>query len=559
VLTLPLHEYQEPPVDQLLGRGNLLVAFAMGLGKTPIGIACAEELLGCGDIDLCLIVCESSLKYQWAQAIAKFTDIPARKIRLKLDGKTQEITVPADPHGVIIDGRPFQRNKVRYSAADDRKRQYKHSVTRKTDYVIISYDNVCDDARWVRQLRAGLVILDEATAIKTFSAERTQKIKRVLTAPYRLALTGTPVDNRAEELFSIMEWVDPEVLGRWDLFEAAYIVRNDYGRVVRYKHLDVLHEKVAPAIARVSHDDPKVQGFIPKAVVAELPVEPSPALYSAFLDVAADLLDGLRSIKRRGGFDVAAYYAGQPDENTAAGMVMSMLMAVDLLLAHPDLLVVSAEAYADSARRRELGEERAVWPGSKYAWTKWQEGLVDDLWDAPKLDKLAKRVPQILAEDPEFKVLVYTRQPKMLPYIQETLGLPCVQYHGGMNPRAKAAAQARFTNDPKTRVFLSSYAGARGTDLYTASHLINYDIPWAAGMADQINGRHVRASSKFKRVWIENMITTGTTEEWKRDNLLFKRRVGSAILDGHGADRHGGVENEAQSLTAFLTSIVGDA
>ena len=559
MLTQDLYDYQSPPVDQFLGRGSLLVAFDMGLGKTPIGIACAEELLGCDDIDLCMVVCESSLKYQWAQAIAKFTDIPSRKITLRLEGKSQVITVPAEPYGVIIDGKPFQRNKVKYSAADDRKRQYRHSVTPQTDYVIVSYDNCVDDARWVRQIHPGLVILDEATAIKTFSADRTQKIKRILDASYRLALTGTPVDNRAEELFSIMEWVDPEVLGRWDLFEAAYIVRNEYGQVKRYKNLHVMRERLSPAVARVAHSAPEVREFIPEKVVSELRVTPGPKLYGAFLDIAADLLEGLKSLRFTGGFDLAAYYAGHKDENSAAGVVMAMITAADQLLAHPDLLVMSAQEYADSQRRQDRGEQRATWPGSKYAWTKWQQGLVDDVWESPKIKKLAKRVPKILAEDPAFKVLVYTRFPGALSYIEEALGLPCVKYHGGMSPKAKAAAQARFTEDPLTRVFLSSHAGARGVDLFTGSHLINFDLPWAPGLADQINGRHVRASSKFKQVFVENMVTTGTTEEWKRDVVTFKRRVGTAILDGKGADRFGGVENDVQSLTGFLTGVLSDA
>ena len=522
--------------------------------NTPIGIACAEELLGCGDIDLCLVVCESSLKYQWAQKIAEFTDVPKRQIKVQVDGSVQTITVPALTHCVIIDGKTFQRNNVKFSAADDRKRQYESVITR-TDYVIASYDNVVDDERWVRRLKPGMVILDEATAIKSFGAERTQKVKQILTAPYRLALTGTPVDNRADELFSIMQWTDDTVLGRWDLFDAAYIVRNDYGRVIRYKHLDILREKIAPAIARVSHDDPEVAAFIPKAISSELYVTPSDELLSAFLVIAADLLDALKRVKRGGGFDLAAYYAGKNDEDSAAGIVMAMLGAMDLLLAHPDCLVLSGQRYEDSLRRKELGETRKVWPGSKYAYTKWQEGLVDSVYDSPKLDRLAERVPEILAENDKYKVLVYTRQRDIIDYMADAIGLPHVQYHGGMNAKQKAAAQARFTQDQAIRVFLSSHAGARGVDLYKGSHLINYDLPWASGMADQINGRHVRVASEFREVWIENLITEGTTEEWKLDVLRFKRRVGSAILDGKG-DRRGVVENEVTGLAAYLCELL---
>jgi SNF2 family DNA or RNA helicase len=555
VLVKPLYEYQDPAVDQFLGRGNLLVAFAMGLGKTPIGIACAEELLGCDDIDVCMIVCEASLIYQWAQRIAEFTDIPKRQIKLRVDGKVQTITVPAKDYCTIIDGKAFQRAGVRHSAAEDRRRQY-DSVTTKTDYIIISYDNAVDDARWVRRMKPGLIILDEATAIKSFSAERSQVIKATLSADYRLALTGTPVDNKAEELYSIMQWVDRDILGPWDIFDAEFIVRDDYGRVIRYKNIDTLREKIAPAIARISHDDKRVRAYIPKALHTELYVTPGPKLTAAFTDIAEDLLASLRRVRRFGDFDLAAYYAGKNDENSVAGEVMAKLGAIDLLLAHPDLLVMSGQKYEDSQERKAKGEVRKFWPGSKYAWTKWQDGLVDDIGGSAKLDALVKRVPEILGEDDRFKVVVFTRNPDMLDYMADAIGLPHVQYHGGMSPKAKAAAQSRFTDNPKVRIFLSSDAGARGVDLYTASHLINYDLPWASGKADQRNGRHVRASSQFKNVHIENMITEDTTEVWKRDVLNFKRRIGSAILDGKGHHR-GVVENQVASLSTFLAGLLG--
>jgi SNF2 family DNA or RNA helicase len=363
------------------------------------------------------------------------------------------------------------------------------------------------------------------------------------------------VDNKPEELFSIMQWVDPEVLGRWDLFDAAYIVRDEYGRPKRYRRLDVLRKRLEPALARISHDDPRVQGFIPKAIPSEVMVPLSGELRPAFIEIATDLYDALKRVQRRGGFDLAAYYSGnkQGDENSVAGQVMAMLGAIDLLLAHPDLLVMSGQQYADSQARKAAGEERAVWPGSKYAWTKWQQGLVDDLLDSPKLDKLAERVPAILAEDPDFKVLVYTRQRGILPYMKGVVPLS-VEYHGGMDARAKTAAVARFTQDPQVRVFLSSHAGARGTNLYKASHLINYDVPWAAGIADQINGRHVRASSAFKQVWIENFLVEDTTDMWKFHSVLgVKRQVGSAILDGKGSAE---IRNEGNGLMAFLAELL---
>lgn len=560
MLTLDLHNYQDPAVDAFLGRGNLLVAFAMGLGKTPIGIACAEELLGCEDIDLCLIVAESSLKYQWAQEIAKFTDIPRRELKIRAQGKVQTIIVPAKSHCLIVDGKPYTHNKVKYSAADDRKRQYE-SVTGKTDYIITSYDNLVDDARLIRKLladRTVLAVLDEATAIKTFSAQRTRTIKKILDPPYRLALTGTPVDNRPEELYSIMQWVDPSILGRWDLFDAAYIVRDDFGRPKRYKNLDVLRAKLEPAMARIAHDDERVKDYIPEAVHAEVCIPMDSGMHISFRALAEDLYAALSAVKVAGGFDVAAMYAGskQLDENSEMGRIMARLLAIDLLLAHPDLLVTSGLEYEDSEKRRQAGEKRAVWPGSKYAYQVWQDGLIAMTATSPKLDYLAKRVPEILGEDEQYKVLVYTRWPAMLDHIAGAIDVPSVKFHGGMDARAKAASVAQFTNDPDTRVFLSSHAGARGVNLYKGSHLINYDVPWAPGMADQINGRHVRASSQFKQVWIENLLVDETTDVWKFHEVLgLKRKVGQGILDGRGivtVERGMGLKSYLGALLGYL-------
>jgi hypothetical protein len=85
-----------------------------------------------------------------------------------------------------------------------------------------------------------------------------------------------------------------------------------------------------------------------------------------------------------------------------------------------------------------------------------------------------------------------------------------------------------------------------------ANYLINYDLAWSAGKQDQINARHNRASSQFKDIYILNAITSGTTEPRKLAMLAHKRRVGSAITDGRGADAKGRIENDVQTLTQCL-------
>jgi SNF2 family DNA or RNA helicase len=161
-----------------------------------------------------LLVVPAGLKYQWAEAIAKFTDLPAQKKRFK--GET--ITIPDSRYCMVVDGTVAKRKK-QYALARDEPR---------CNYVIVGYDNVTSDERDVKRLRAEFIVLDEASAIKTLSSQRTKAIKEKLEAPWRMALTATPIDNRPDELFSIMEWVDPTVLGRGDLFDLAYIDRNRF-------------------------------------------------------------------------------------------------------------------------------------------------------------------------------------------------------------------------------------------------------------------------------------------------------------------------------------------
>lgn len=529
MLTLPLHPFQEPAVDRFLARGNLLVAYDMGLGKTPIAIACAEELLEAGAISTALIVVPASLRYQWAEALAKFTDMEQRELKVK----GEPLTVPAADACVIVDGGSAKRRALLAGA-------------RAADYVITSYNTVLTDIRAIRKLQPGLVILDEASAIKNFGAERTLKIKRSLTAPYRIALTGTPVENRPDEAFSIMEWVDPEVLGAFDLFDKTYIRRDRSGNVKGHKNLALFNRRLSRAMVRRSRAEPGVREYLPEVEHQQWYVEPGEATLAAYTAIADDLLSELLNVRGTVNFDLAAYYRGDKfSESTPLGRVMARQQAIELLLDHPQLLRQSAILYETTGNH-----------GSKYAHEVCEGGLLDPmtshhhLLGSPKLEYLAGKVADILGFDGS-KILIFSRYPEMLQIIADRLAVPSVQYHGRMSATAKAAAVHAFGADPELRVFLSSHAGAYGTDMKMASHLINYDLAWSAGRADQINGRHQRASSEFSRVFIADLIMSGTLEERKLSMLQYKRRLSAAVVDGQ-MPRDGRIENDVITLTRFL-------
>lgn len=538
-----LYGYQEEPVDRAVERGRFLIAAEQGTGKTAMSIAVAEDLLGTGQARLCVIVCPSALKYQWAQSLAQFTDLPRKKHKLK----KQTVVIPASPDCIIIDGKPFQRNTHQYTAADARKLQWTE-VGDNTEYVIVSYEDVLSDYRYLRRIEPDLVIADEITAIKSFKAQRSKKLKKYLDSPYRIGLTGTPLENgKPEELFSIMQWVDESVLGRWDLFDATYIDRDDRGLVLGYKNIDILLEKMEPAMARLTKEQPDVAEHMPDVETDQWSV-PLGEARGLYMQMGIDLYDRVkRQAKFGGGFDVAAYYAGHADEATAVGKIMAVHQCMEMLLDHPDLVIMSGMDYQDT---RDLPASKQK--GSKYAYNIWQSGALDEITESPKLSYLKRKLNGLL--DSGSKVIVFTKYRGMLDILAEEIGHPSVQFHGELNPTEKAAALAQFRSRNGPRVFLSSHAGSHGVDLPVADHLINYDPAWSSGKADQINARHVRASSKFSTVYVHDLVVTGSIETrmiWTQEH---KRQTAEAVLgDIKGVKE---IENNVISLTKFLEETI---
>jgi SNF2 family DNA or RNA helicase len=510
MLTKPLHPYQHPGVRLLLDRGSALVAYEMGLGKTPIAIAAAEELLGRGEISTCLLVVPAALIYQWAQAIVKFTDVPTRTIKRK----RAVLTVPAESHCVIVDGKASRRAKL-----------LREAVSR--EYVICSYDTVVSSPRYIRALQAGMVVLDEASMIKSFGSERTLTIKRTLdSAAYRLALTGTPCENRPDEVFSIMEWVDRSVLGPFDLFEQAFIVRQPNGVVERYKNLSLLHRKLSRAMVRAKRSDPRIRKYLPVVEHTRLDVELPGETREIYTKMAEDLLEQLDKARHTTTFDLAAYYSGKHDESTTLGKIMAVQQAIEMFLDHPALVCNSDSAYCQKVA-----------------------GLMPTT--TPKLDALLTRASEILDWE-DSKLLIFTRYLDMVRLIESAMPCQSVTYTGQMSPSQKAAAVQEFATNDVTRVFISSHAGAYGTDMRMASHLINYDLPWSGGVYDQINGRHQRVSSEFSQVYVTDMVCTNTIEERKLAVLERKLAVAAAVIDGK-APASGRVEmSDLVGLAEFI-------
>lgn len=516
--------YQPEAVDKMCERGSMLVAYDLGLGKTVLTIAALEQLMDSGEItEPGLIICLSSLKYQWAQQITKFTS---------------GTSIP-----LVIDGTPKQR------AA-----QYEKARTWQADYVIMNYEQVVNDWDIVKKLPTGFIVTDEATAIKSFKSKRSKYIKK-LKSNYRFALTGTPVENgKPEELYSIMQFVDPEVLGRFDLFDNTFIVRNQFGGVERYRNLAVLNERLKSACVRKRQEDPDVAPHLPDTIFAEpVLVNLDRAGKKLYNQIRDDLMNDLdEALTTYGGsFDLFSHYSGRDQGghvDALRGAIMSELTALRMLCDHPDLLRISVNKF-------NTGPVKGLQGGSSYINGLNELGLLDGVVKSPKLECLVSYVKDFLTEYENNKLVIFTSYVDMVDIISAALPFKSVKYTGQMNAKEKEEAKLLFQETPDVRVFISSDAGGYGVDLPQANLLVNYDLPWNAGLAVQRNGRIRRASSDWGHVVIQDILVANSIEERQHAMLTQKKNIANAVVDGEGINEKGGVAMTAGSLRSFLQDI----
>lgn len=508
MLTIPLHPFQEQDVDWMCERGQLLLGYEMGTGKTIMCIAAIEHLFGTDEAHDALIIVPAALRWQWAAAIAKATDTGERRVRL---GKT-EVTVPEQRYCRVLDG-----TKTDWDELHDER----------PDYLICSYEFAARNVAEIRGLAPDIVVCDEAQMIKSASAARTKAIYK-LNPHFRFALTGTPMDNgKPEEIFALMKWVDASVFGRWDLYDKAYVVRNSYGGVKEYKNLDVLNRVLLTAMARKTCEDPEVAAVMPEVRYSVRTVAMDPETRALYEMIAADLQDALAKLTDGGGsrgVDVAAVYHDKQAIDPRLGQVMARRTALRMLLAHPQLLRESASRYEAKSKKSD--------PGSAFCHGLDQEGLLT-VGQAPKLGELYALCAQLLDLDPAVKIVVFSSYATMLPLLAAALGAfgpEC--YEGAMTAAARSAATARFSLDAGCRVLIATDAGGSGLDLPAARYVINYDPPQGLGRYQQRNARHRRASSAHAVVEVIDLQVARSVDVHDYEVLRSSHHTSAAAIDG---------------------------
>jgi non-specific serine/threonine protein kinase len=458
-LKATLRHYQETGVRWLqfvsgLGLGACL-ADDMGLGKTVQVLALLLGLRKAGGKPS-LLVLPASLLANWRAEIARFT--PALR-------------------AAFVHPSEMTKEELGRLAADPAK------TLRQVDVVATTYGMLLRN-EWLVDTPWRLVVLDEAQAIKNPSARQTRIVKQ-LKADARIALTGTPVENRLSDLWSLFDFLCPGLLGSASRFK-EFVKQLNSREHQRYAPLRSL---VQPYILRRLKTDRRIIDDLPDKVEVQAFCGLSArqaAMYAKLVAELADLLKNVDGMKRR-------------------GAVLAYLMRFKQLCNHPSQLLGDGQfAAADSGKFRRLGEI---------------------------CEEIASR---------QERALVFTQFREMTDplagFLAEAFGRPGLVLHGDTAVKRRQAMVDQFQRDDGPPFFvLSLKAGGTGLNLTAASHVIHFDRWWNPAVENQATDRAFRIGQK-RNVLVHKFVCRGTIEERIDALIEEKRQLAADLLEG-GAER----------------------
>ncbi len=445
LLKVPLYPYQAAGVIFAVRAGRALIGDEMGLGKTVQAVAVTEILARHFGVSRVLVVCPTSLKYQWQSEIARFAGRAAR---------------------VMAGGRA--RRQKDYAEGDFCK--------------ITNYEKLKPDLDLITEWSPDLVIVDEAQRIKNWNTIAARALKRI-DSPYAVVLTGTPLENRLEELISIVQFVDQHRLGpTWKLLH-EHQVKDEGGRVTGYTGLEKIGATLAPVMIRRRKSE----------VLKQLP--------------------------------------GRTDQNLLVPMTETQMLYHQ---ENADIVARIVQRWRKTRFLSDKDQRRLTCALQNMRMSCNSTYLLDQETDhGVKADELAALLDGLFVH-PEAKAVVFsqwTRTQDIVIRRLEARGIGYVRFHGGVPSEKRLALVERFRDDPDCRVFLSTDAGATGLNLQHASTVVNMDLPWNPAILEQRVGR-VHRIGQTRPVQMINFVAKGTIEEGMLSVLAFKRSLSAGILDG---------------------------
>ncbi|WP_437569001.1 DEAD/DEAH box helicase [Sorangium sp. So ce542] len=448
-LRLPLFPYQRDGVLHLFRNGRALLADDMGLGKTLQAIAACELLRRRGEARRILIVTAASLKHQWAQEIARWTGERA----------------------AVLGGSPAQRSGA---------------LAAEAAYTVLSYELTWRELSRLQALAADVLVLDEAQRAKNFRT-KTAATLRAIPSRFLFVLTGTPVENRLDDLYSLLQLVDPALLGPLWRFNADFHRQDERGRIVGYKNLGELRRRVAQVALRRERAE----------VLLDLPPLLEQTRYTPLTREQREL---------------------DADYRAQAARLVAIAERRALRKEELDRLMMLLMKARQACNALELCDPRRQKRAS------------------PKLDELEALIAEITAH-PRNKVIVFSEWVGMLALARERLDrlrVGHVMLHGDVPTERRPALLDRFREDPAVRVLLSTDAGGVGLNLQAASYVVHLDLPWNPARLDQRTARAHRMG-QARGVSVTYLCAEEGIERGIEGILAEKRAVLSASLRADAA------------------------
>ena len=444
LLKVSLYPYQRKGALFAAKAGRSLIADDMGLGKTIEAIAAVEILARTVGLERILIVSPTSLKHQWKQEIEKFCN-----------------------HSVkVIEGSIAKRAEL--YASD-------------SFYKVTNYDVIHRDLELVHNWSPEMVILDESQRIKNWKTRRARSVKK-LDSRYAIVLTGTPLENRLEELHSIVEFVDRFHMGPLFRFLAEHQHVDDNGKVIGYHNLSKIAKSLEPILVRRTK----------KEVLKELPERLEKNYFVPMTD---------EQMKHH-----------EENRETVARIVAKWRRLGFLSETDQRILMIALQNMRMSCNSTYLLDKKT------------DHGV--------KADELISVLEEIF-EQRDTKVVVFSQwlgTHELLQSRLESSMRSYVLFHGRVAPKKRNDLVKQFKDDPDCRVFLSTDAGGVGLNLQNASAVINMDLPWNPAVLEQRIGR-IHRLGQHRPVRVVNFIAQGTIEHGMLSLLSFKQSLFSGVLD----------------------------
>ena len=471
LLKVKLYPYQKEGIRFAAKAGKAIIADEMGLGKTIQAIGTAELLRKEGLIGSTLILCPTSLKYQWRSEIKKFTG--------------------ADVY--VIEGSHLKR---------------KESYNRPEPYKIISYNSACNDIKILGGLQTDMLIMDEVQRLKNWNTQISMAARKIK-SDYSVILSGTPLENKLDELYSIVEFVDNFRLAPYYLFKNRHIMTDESGQVLGYQNLNEISKKLSNILIRRRKKDVKLQ--MPKRQDKNLLVPMTMEQKAMHEEWAFQVRMLVEKWKR-------THFLSDKDRQRLLMFLSQMRMVCD------------SSYILDQKTRYDT-----------------------------KVDECINIISDIISVEGE-KVVVFSQWERMTRLIAKELKERKIGFeylYGGVPSAKRKDLVDNFMNLPESRVFLTTDAGSTGLNLQAAATIINIDLPWNPAVLEQRIGRIYRLGQQ-NNIQVINLVAPHSIEEDMVGKLRFKTSMFEGVLDG-GEDSVFVEQNKFAKMMEAVSEMVDES